>query len=517
MKNYDVAVIGGGINGAGIARELAYRGLSVALFEQDDFAAHTSSASSKMLHGGLRYLEQAQFKLVFEALHERLQLLKMAPHLVKPLAFVLPIYKKGRRPAWLYRFGVWLYDRLAGKANFEEHVWLSKEAVLAQFPGLKAEGLMGAIRYWDAQMDDARLCLENVLQARQFGADVFNYTSVTQVLPCEGGVSLTLSPRSGEGWCVVAKEVVLATGAWADQILVGKHHPVRPSKGIHVVVNRPAPVDALVLESPTDARIFFILPWQGLTLIGTTDADYAGDLSRVQVSQDEILSLLAEANAHLDDSLSLSDVISAFAGLRPLLSSVGKSTAGLSREHRFSKLSPHLWMVSGGKYTTYRLLAETVAQKLWSVLGKTEPFADAKSLPLYGGEMVSVRDHLTRFSSDDLDLYSVSKEVYGRILRRYGSAYPQVLERVVGAPDGQMPLGTTEYVVGEVIYMVQVEMAQTLLDVFRRRTVLLLLPDHGRSALESVLKIMAHQLNWSDQRQAEERAAYEEAIHDFIR
>ena len=370
----DVLVVGGGIVGAGVARDAAMRGLSVALVEQDDFAAGTSSRSSRLLHGGLRYLAQGRLRLVREALREKMVLGRIAPHLVRPLPFVFPTYRGSRDwVLWKLRIGVKLYDRLGGKRNFAPSRGLRPEEVERLVPGISTAGLTGAVRYFDAATGDARLVLDTLRSAAAAGACVVNYAEVEsaefsggawrcRVLDSEGGGRTTVSARA----------IVNAAGAWADR-LPASRVKLRLTKGSHVVVRRERlPVTEAVVMTE-GRRILFAIPWGERTILGTTDTDYAGDLRAPVCTAEDARYILGIVNRTFPTAdLTESDVTSAWAGLRPLVAS-GPQRAGkpseVSREHDIHMTEPGWFDVAGGKLTTYRLMAEQAVDKVVRFLG----------------------------------------------------------------------------------------------------------------------------------------------------
>lgn len=379
--HFSVIIMGGGINGAGCARELALRNVSCALFEKGDFASGTSSASSKLVHGGLRYLEQFQFGLVRESLHERKRLLKNAPHLVKPLPFLLPIYIDSPVGKWKMRLGLTFYDLFSWGDGMPRHKWLSKAECAKIAPELRQEGLIGAFRYYDAQMDDARLCLECILQAQSWGASVHNYTEIVRADEQEGKrvvhVRDVITGEFAEHTCDV---LVNTAGCWTDEFFTKNPPLLRPSKGVHLVLDEPAKPQAFLLRA-SDKRVFFSMPWQGKTLIGTTDTEYSGAPDKVEVEPSDI--------AYLQQSLrrtfpgSTDRILATFAGLRPLLNSTG-STYKLSREEIVLQEGATLVSLLGGKYTTFRAMTERLCKVLHNMLALPGTFKSlSRDLPLH--------------------------------------------------------------------------------------------------------------------------------------
>jgi len=375
---FDALVIGGGINGAGIARDLTLRGLRVALVEKEDFASGTSSASTKLIHGGLRYLENYDFKLVFESCRERRILQNIAPHLVRPLPFFIPVYQDDPRPLWMIRAGLTLYDFLAMFRNTHHHRILAPGPAVGLEPALRPEGLSGVAQYWDCRTDDARLCLENILSAAEAGGVMLNYMEAKTLTPTGDGWRLGLEDReSGAELETEARVVVNAAGPWLDRICAlaepaGGGKKLRLTRGTHIVVPRiNRGNEALYLTAGRDDRLFFVLPWGSLSLVGTTDIDFEGDPDQVRPTSADIDYLLEETSRHLQDvRIDRSQVVASFAGLRPLLAADGGQASKASREHKIFTGGPGLYSIGGGKYTTYRAVAAEVAAQVAERIGR---------------------------------------------------------------------------------------------------------------------------------------------------
>ncbi len=369
---FDVAVIGGGINGAGVARDAALRGMSVALVERSDFASGTSSRSSKLIHGGVRYLEQGDVGLVLEACRERdLLRSRLAPHLVRAQRFVFPVYRDDPLALWQLRLGLLTYDALAGFRNVERHRALSRKDLCLEEPSLLSDGLTGGALYYDCATDDARLSLENALSARHSGAAVINYVEVTALDKDRSGrlAAARLRDRMGAGETSLrARSFVNAAGPWLDSVRKlddgGTPPRLKATKGVHVLVERErlGNRNAVVIRGVGDGRVMFAIPWQDLTLLGTTDTFYEGDPAAVAVERDDIDYILAAANrAFPGAGLQAGDVVSAYAGLRPLVAAEDESDASdLSREDCIFESPSGLVSIGGGKLTTYRRVAERV-------------------------------------------------------------------------------------------------------------------------------------------------------------
>jgi glycerol-3-phosphate dehydrogenase len=380
---FDVAVIGAGINGAGIARDAALRGLRVIVLEQDDICSGTSAISSRLIHGGLRYLEYAEIPLVFESLRERITLRRIAAHLVKPIRICIPIYESAKRGMLLIRLGMIAYDLLSVGKTVPRHDMLSRNAAIENEPGLQKLGLCGAARYFDAQVTFAeRLVLENLLAARLAGAEIRTYSRVTEIKLERGTVAslVYVDGLTGERHEVVVKVIVNAAGPWVDQVLTTTAHTVPKliggTKGSHIIVGTfdGAPRDAYYVEASADGRPFFIIPWNGMYLIGTTDIRYDEDLAEIRASRAEVDYLLAETNRVFPAAaLGPDDINYAYAGVRPLPRRERGPESSITRRHiikRNRKIARGLISIIGGKLTTYRHLAEQTVNRVGNSLGR---------------------------------------------------------------------------------------------------------------------------------------------------
>jgi glycerol-3-phosphate dehydrogenase len=371
-REVDVLIVGGGIVGSGIARDAAMRGLSTVLVEQHDFAFGTSSRSSRLLHGGMRYLAQGRIGLVREASTEKMTLARIAPHLAQPLPFLFPTFKGSGWKKWKLRVGVKMYDWLCGKANLGRSGGLSKEEMLQSLPGLRTEGLTGGVRYFDGFTNDARLVIDSLLSAAAHGGTLLNYTSLVKAEPGAGGWTCRLSgPTVGGEVTVKARVVVNAAGAWAEQFPQSEVK-LRLTKGVHLVVERsrlPVP-DAVVMTEGT--RILFAIPWGERVILGTTDSDYDGPIDNPTCERADMEYVLRIVNENFPKAeLRDPDVISAWAGLRPLIANPNGKPSDISRAHEIH-VSKEGWIdVAGGKLTTYRLMAEQTVDHAAKLLGKT--------------------------------------------------------------------------------------------------------------------------------------------------
>jgi glycerol-3-phosphate dehydrogenase len=394
---FELLVVGGGITGAGVARDAALRGLRTALVERDDFGSGTSSRSSRLIHGGVRYLEHGHFHLVFEASRERRTLLRIAPHLVRPLRFTWPVYQGARVPGWKLGAGLMLYDALALWRNVARHRRLTTGGVLAREPGLDTRGLTGGAEYYDAATDDIRLTLANAASAAEAGAVTLNHVSVRSIIRDQSGRAsgaVVHDALSGEDIRVRARVIVNATGPWTDTVrdLADPGGPpgVRGSKGAHLAVpaSRVGNRGAVTLLSAVDARVMFVLPAGRLTIIGTTETATATDPDDVRASEDDIAYLLASANAAFPGArLTQRDVISAWAGIRPLAATARPiDAASASREHEIARGESGMLTVTGGKLTTYRAMAAEVVDIVLGELGRPLTPTKTHVAPLPGGD-----------------------------------------------------------------------------------------------------------------------------------
>jgi glycerol-3-phosphate dehydrogenase len=516
----DLLVIGGGITGAGIARDAALRGFRIALVDKGDFGSGTSSHSSRLIHGGIRYLEQRNFRLVFEASRERRVLLRIAPHLVRPLPFLFPVYRGGRVPAWKLRAGMWLYDALAAFRNVKGHRWLSPKQVRRAEPALKDRGLTGAALYWDAQTDDARLVLATMRSAARAGALVANYAEVTSLLKPDGRVrgAVVRDVLSGESRTVRALVVVNAGGPWVD-VLRRMDDPMappllRPTKGAHVAVprRRIGHERAVTLFSQIDGRVMFVLPWGELSYIGTTDTDADASPDGVHVTADDVTYLLRSANAAFPDAhLGPSDVVSVWAGLRPLLRQDPAATPSqVSREHRVVESAQGLITIAGGKLTTYRVMARDVVDRVAARLHQLDgrpvaPRPPTDRLPLPGGEAAELGVLI-----EGARARGVPEATARHLVASYGSETPAILnlvDRDRGLGEGIVP-GRPE-IWAEVTHAVEREMALRIQDVLVRRLHLFYeYAEQATAVVTPVAQRMKKLLGWDEVREAEELVDY---------
>ena len=521
-RTLDLLVIGGGINGAGVARDASLRGLRVALVEQDDFASGSSSRTSKLVHGGLRYLEQGDLRLVWEACHERRVLLRLAPHLVRPLSFVLPVFAHSRVGRLRLGIGMWLYDLLSAFRNIHRHRMLSVDALRDAFPEIRQSGLRAAARYWDAAMDDARLTLENILAAREAGASIRNQTLVEQLIVENGRVcgAEVLERDSGVRRQIRAQHTVVCAGVWTERVLqafAGDSPMLSPTRGTHVVT-RPFTQQAWTLTAVGDGRVFFVLPWLGLNLIGTTDVAAVGAPEAPTASDTEIDNLLEETNLQFPEAhLSRDDVVSVFAGLRPLAPST-RSANRRSREHSILTPAPGLLAVVGGKYTTYRAVAEELVDRVARHLGVRRACQTAQ-LPLPGGRLAwKPQDHWQRRSGyQDAVRALQSLGISATTAMHWWDTYGALTEHLVSLcrdnPTLLAPLcSDLPHTEAEVVHAIRFEMAMYPDDWYLRRSRIGLQKCHGFDSLPRVAEIFARERGWN----AETRRLQEERTREIL-
>lgn len=520
---FDVLVVGGGITGCGAARDAAARGLKVALVEKTDFGAGTSSKSSKLIHGGLRYLEHAEFGLVFESVNERKRLMALGRHLVRPLPFLVTNYKGDRRFLATLDFGLWIYDALCLFGNYRNHRTFGAKTTLAKEPKLKSEGLRGGILYYDCLTDDARLTLENALDAQALGAVVVNHARAGKVLK-DGTGRVTgvevLDTESGKAVEVRAKVVVNASGPWTDEVraLAGSKGILKPTKGVHVVVDddRLPVKHALMLQSPRDQRVVFLIPWGlGRTVIGTTDTFFDGSPDKLAPTTDDVDYLLETANAFFPDAkLTPDDVLATWSGLRPLLKPEDESASAsaVSREHIID-VQPGFVTIAGGKLTTYRnMAAELVDACLPQLQVGTK--SQTKHRPLPGAVGLTESDAQLDAAAQALEGQGANAVTARYLVEKYGARAAALLARGKSDPSALERLDD-EYpaLMAQVDEAVEVEFARSLEDVMERRIPLILRArDQGLGIAEKVAQRMAQRLGWSAERTAQELTTFRAAV-----
>ncbi|RJQ70769.1 glycerol-3-phosphate dehydrogenase/oxidase [Pseudonocardiaceae bacterium YIM PH 21723] len=508
-EQFDVVVIGGGITGAGTALDAATRGLRVALVEARDLASGTSSRSSKLFHGGLRYLEQLEFGLVREALHEReLVLQRLAPHLVRPVSFLYPLTER-----WIERpyvgAGLALYDTMGGARSLPRHKHLTRSGALRLVPGLKRSALVGGIRYYDASADDARYAMTVARTAARYGAIVRPSTQVVHMLREAGRISgvRVRDTETGQETDVRSHTVINCTGVWTDQLqrLSGARgrFTVRASKGVHLVVPRDRIVSDSGMILRTDKSVLFVIPWDNHWIIGTTDTDWNLDLAHPAATSSDIDYVLGQVNSVLATPLTRDDIEGVYAGLRPLLAGESEDTSKLSREHAVARVAPGLVAIAGGKYTTYRVMAaDAVNAASIDLPGRT---ADSVTdqVPLLGADGY----HALRNQAEQLAReYGLHPYQVRHLLGRYGSLVHEVLALADKEPGLLHPVtGAPGYLRAELVYAATHEGALHLDDVLARRTRIAIEYAHrGVDCAEEAATLIGEVLGWDDaQREAE--------------
>lgn len=520
QREYDVLVIGGGINGTAVARDAALRGLAVALVEKEDFGYGTTSRSTRLIHGGLRYLEHFDFGLVREGLREREILLRTAPHLVKPLSFLVPVYKGDRVGLTKLKAGMILYDLLSYDKSMPSHRFLTPQEALREEPHLRSENLVGAMIYYDGQVEfPERVAVENVLQAAQHGADIANHARMEEYL-WEGQRIAGARVRdtlTGKVYEIRAKYTVNAGGPWIDQINGAQLRNYKPqmrlTKGIHLLV--PKIVNhAIVLLAQSDGRLFFAVPYRGYTLIGTTDTDYHGDLDDIRANREEVAYLLAETK-RVFPSLPTEEIYYTTAGVRPLVRAEGKSEGATSRKH---KIVDHrkdgvdgLLSLPGGKITSQRFFAEETVDLIAKRLGVRKP-STTKTTPFYGGAIKDVAA-FTQYVVDTYKPAGISEEHIKRLVGIYGTQAEAILKMAAERPELAQPVTAGSTVLAaEVVYAVEHEMALTTSDFMLRRSGLALEPGQGLEEAPQVAAMIGRLLGRDEAAVRQDLEAY----HAFV-
>ena len=549
---FDLIVVGAGINGAGIARDAAMRGLKTLLLDKGDISDGTTQWSTRLIHGGLRYLEYYEVGLVRESLGEREKLLKIAPHLVKPLRFVVPVYERSKRGVGMIRLGMIGYDVLSFDKSVPNHRMLSREEALEQYPGLNPDGLLGAATYYDGQVEYAeRIAVENAVSAREHGATVVTHAEVRGLifedapgggLPRVAGVELE-DKLNGGVYKVHAAVTVNVAGPWVDRVLSGagsfgideapegesgeREQMVGGTKGSHLVVDPfpGAPQDALYVEARADGRPYFIVPWNGRYLIGTTDFRYKEDLDYVSADDDEIDYLIDETNAVVPTAdLTREDVLFTYSGVRPLPWKPEGSESSITRSHvvydhasassvaggklTVAGAGPNaegLISIVGGKLTTYRNLARQTVDVTYKKLGQNAPPSTTDRVPLPGGAV----DDFAAFAAEFKATSGLTDELSERLLRLYGARSPDVLAEAGDDPSLRVSLSPeptveTGLMGCEVLYGFRREMAETLADVLLRRSMVGLGPNVALDVDEAAAAVAVEHLGWTEERAREE-------------
>jgi glycerol-3-phosphate dehydrogenase len=530
----DLLVIGGGVTGTGIAWDAALRGLRVACLEKVDFGSGTSGRSARLIHGGLRYLAQFQLGLVYESTRERRTLLRIAPHLVKPLPFLYPLYKGGKDRRFVIRTGMWMYDGLALFRSIHIHRMLNRKQTLRSEPCVRPEGargterLLGAAEFYDAQVDDARLALATAQAAHRAGSRLANHVRVSGFVHDGAGQVCgvtAIDELSGEEFMVSARVVVNATGVWAEQ-LMGQDDPqgsghLRPTKGIHIVVDHSCFCNshAIVFTSPRDERMLFLVPSDHFAFIGTTETDYSGSLDEPFATSEDVEYLLEAANQAFPQAhLTRENIISTWAGVRPLIGSEdGADAYDVSREHEIFESSSGLLSVAGGKLTTFRHMAEQIVDRVVARLasqhgltGFSQCCTDDTSLdPAPLPELQALVE-----SAGPTAPPGCSGGQVGHLISRFGSRHQAILQLAGQEPElGQRIVADLPYLWAEVDHALNEEMVLTLSDMLVRRIPLIhAVRDQGLSVAPTVAARMARPLGWDQAQTAAQIDSYKHQV-----
>lgn len=522
---FDIVIIGGGITGAGTARDAASRGLKVGLIEARDFAVGTSSRSSKLIHGGIRYLEQREFGLVFEALSERQNLFDIAPHLVHPLRFIIPLYKKGRVGMTMMGLGMWLYDVLSLWEAPELHSRLDLEEVAEKLPFLNTKELLGAYAYSDAYMDDDRLVFETMRSATALGATCASYVKAIGAEFGDDGkmtAAIAQDARTGKKLTIRARHFVSTVGPWTDAL--GEHlfktwkKILRPAKGVHLTFHRERlPLhDAVVMAA--EERIVFGIPRHDMVIVGTTDTDFKGDPYDVRADDADVDYLLGVTDQYFPGArVTRADIVSAYAGVRPLVDDQSQTESKTSREHLILNDPRGVTFVAGGKYTTYRHMAEQTVEAVLSQwdLGERGKFSRAQTLePLNPKVTRALLDSARTAASVWAREFSLDARVTESLADRHGMEARDILTRSLGVVREAHPSTMDEINAGlEALHAIEQTMCMTLTDfVFRRTHLFLAERDHGAAVWPFISRIMGDRLGWSDAERLEQLNALQKQI-----
>ena len=514
-EHFDVLVLGGGINGVGVALDAITRGLSVALIESDDFASGTSSRSSKLIHGGLRYLEQYDFKLVREALHERELLVSaLAPHLVKPVAFLYPLQEKVKERTYVGA-GLALYDALRGfKRALPGHKHLSQKTISEIAPSLRTDVITGAIRYFDAQVDDARHTMMIARTAKRHGAVIVTQASVDSLIKKNKRVTgaVVIDSLSKKKISVKASTVIMCAGVWSDELHkkfgIEPGYEVKMSKGVHITL----PGDAIKAHEgviiKTAVSVLFIIPWKDQWMIGTTDTEYLGDPNAPLADRSDVQYIIDQANRVLSPRISIDQVIGVFAGLRPLVANKkATDTTKLSREHTVDRPVPGFVSLAGGKYTTYRVMAKDAVDMATNDITKLTSESITAKLPIIGADgYFALTQQVEMLSAK----YNLKQETITHLLNRYGSDISDILDLIEEDRKLAAPLTRAlPYLKAEIIYAVTSEGAHSVCDVLERRTRIWFEAENfGEDLAPAVADLIAPYLGWKATQKRKSVAAY---------
>jgi glycerol-3-phosphate dehydrogenase len=520
--HFDLIVIGAGINGLGIARDAAERGLRVALVEQEDFCAGVSAWSGRLVHGGLRYLEHGDVPLVRESLRERERLFHVAPHLVKPVRLIMPFFSKNTRPSWMIRLGMIAYDVLSFDKSVKSHRVMSTKAVTERFTGIETTGLSGAALFTDGQVEFAeRLCTELAVAAGEAGATFYLHSRVTRILVDDGRVTGVEATRdSGDVFTLTADITVNAGGPWVDDVLHGtdaassieSKRLIGGSKGSHLIVDAfpGAPRDVVYYESQTDGRLVLVIPWMGRYLIGTTDQLFDGEPDSARCEPDEVEYLLTEVNTLMPEAkLSVSDVLYTYSGVRPLPFNPGVSEWKIPRSHIVLDHAKTgytgLLSIVGGKLTTYRQLAQDATDVVVKQLKRGARKPVSKDAPFPGARSTDMATFATSFVQTTV----VERDSAQRLVELYGTRAEMIVELVARNPKlGERFDPKSAAIAAELVFAVTNEYAETLTDVFARRILLAFEPGHGLEGVTRASNILGEQLGWTAKQRKANEAEY---------
>lgn len=523
-ETYDVVIVGGGINGCGVAYETARRGLSVLLLEKGDIGSGTSSRSSRLIHGGLRYLKHGHLKVVWDGSRERHWLRTHYPYLVRPIPFIIPFYEgEGEGPVMTI-LGLWLYDLLSGFTNVRKHRRLNRDEVLSLEPRIRESGLQGGAVYYDCLTDDFRLVLLNASLAAETGAQILTYCKAEAPLLEGGRVAGVRFVNLVEGgtYTARARVVVNTTGPWSDQVrsMVSPGEPMlRPTKGIHLIVPRGkiGNRNAVVVRSPRDDRVLFVLPWDDYTIVGTTDTDYSGDPDEVRAEREDADYLMEAVNRTFPHAeIRRSDLVSTFAALRPLIQDQGRTESEISRDYRIVEEAPGILSLLGGKLTTYRPSTTKLADVVFRILAKKARTGVRQSHPSRRQVTERHLNHLRIEAFRRARELGLDDEVVDHLLKSYGPSYTDLLELATESSLRDRIVPGAPYIMAEVVNSVEKEMAIKLEDVLVRRTkVFYEDPSHGMDIAEAVADMMAVLAGWSEERRSRELDDYRGIVHSM--
>ncbi|MCB0283626.1 MAG: glycerol-3-phosphate dehydrogenase [Calditrichaeota bacterium] len=528
-RSLDILVIGGGITGAGILRDAAIRGFKAGLIEKDDFASGTSSKSSKLVHGGFRYLKNLEFGLVHEALMERKTLMDIAPHLVHPIQCLLPVYKNASVPGWMIQIGMLLYDGLSFTKRIGLHKLIAVEDIHEREPLLRKEGLEKVFMYYDSRADDTRLVMANIQSAVQHDALAVNYVKAVDVVKEDGKITgvMVKDQISGETFAIRSKVVANASGPWCDvlrdNLLGQKNKRIRTTKGIHLLVQRKdLNIErTMILSAPNDDRPIFVIPWRNYVILGTTDTDFNGDPDWVDITEDDVDYLLEAYNYYFPAAkLNRQKIVSAYSGLRPLTFEEGKSAGEVTREYQIFETPENFFSIIGGKLTTYRTMAEELTDRLaenleekYSIKAKNNKCITDK-VPLYGGDIDDFAAFREKWFLSLTETYKFEQDIAENFIEAYGNRLPDLLEIIDQTDLGrERIISSLPYVWGEITYAINHEMAMSLDDIMLRRLHLFSLDKkQGWDAHRVIAERMASVLGWSDQEKESQIKRYKEKI-----